>query len=41
MAVDFFDLNNLPPLSLYRTNANMLQEVFAHTQDPHRRTAFD
>ena len=41
LAVDFFDLNNLPPLSLYRTNANMLQEVFAHAQDPHRRTAFD
>jgi len=41
MAVDFFDLNELPPLSLYRTNENMLQEVFAHVQDPHRRTAFD
>jgi ADP-ribose pyrophosphatase YjhB (NUDIX family) len=41
MAVDFFDLNDLPPLSLYRTNENMLQEVFAHAQDPNRRTAFD
>ena len=41
MAVDFFDMNNLPPLSLYRTNASMLQEVFAHVQDPNRRTAFD
>ncbi len=41
MAVDFFDLNDLPPLSLYRTNASMLQEVFAHVQDPNRRTAFD
>jgi len=41
MAVDFFDLNDLPPLSLYRTNENMLQEVFAHIQDPDRRTAFD
>jgi len=41
MAVDFFDLNDLPPLSLYRTNASMLQEVFAHIQDPNRRTAFD
>lgn len=41
LAVDFFDLNNLPPLSLYRTNANMLREVFAHAQDPNRRTAFD
>jgi len=41
MAVDFFDLNNLPPLSLYRTDESMLQEVFAHVQDPNRRTAFD
>lgn len=41
LAVDFFDLNNLPPLSLYRTNESMLQEVFAHAQDPNRRTAFD
>ena len=41
LAVDFFDLNNLPPLSLYRTNEGMLQEVFAHVQDSNRRTAFD
>jgi ADP-ribose pyrophosphatase YjhB (NUDIX family) len=41
LAVDFFDLNNLPPLSLFRTNESMLQEVFAHIQDPNRRTAFD
>jgi ADP-ribose pyrophosphatase YjhB (NUDIX family) len=41
MAVDFFDLNNLPPLSIFRTNENMLQEVFAHVQDPNRRTVFD
>lgn len=41
MAVDFFDMNNLPPLSLYRTNESMLREVFAHIQDPNRRTAFD
>jgi len=41
LAVDFFELENLPPLSTYRTNAGMLQEVFAHIQDPNRRTAFD
>ena len=41
MAVDFFALNNLPLLSLFRTNESMLQEVFAHVQDPNRRTAFD
>lgn len=41
LAVDFFALNNLPPLSIYRTNEAMLQEVFAHLRDPNRRTAFD
>ena len=41
LAVDFFDLNDLPPLSYYRTNKNMLREVFAHVQDPNRPTAFD
>lgn len=40
-AVDFFDPNQLPPLSKYRTNEEMLQEVFAHVNDPSRRTAFD
>lgn len=41
LAVDFFDLNHLPPLSVYRTNEAMLQEVFAHITDPNRPTAFD
>ena len=41
LAVDFFDLNHLPPLSIYRTNESMLQEVFAHVKDPNRQTAFD
>src|SRR3990172_3831484 len=41
LAVDFFDPNNLPPLSTYRTNENMLREVSAHVQDPDRPTAFD
>ena len=41
LAVDFFDLNHLPPLSSYRTNEEMVQEVFAHIQDPNRPTAFD
>ena len=41
LAVDFFDLKELPPLSLYRTNEDMLQEVFAHVNDPDRRTMFD
>lgn len=41
LAVDFFDPDRLPPLSTYRTDENMLQEVFAHVQDPSRPTAFD
>ena len=40
-AVEFFDPNELPPLSKYRTNEEMLREVFAHIKDPGRRTAFD
>ena len=41
LAVDFFELNNLPPLSIYRTNEDMLREVFAHVEDSSRPTAFD
>lgn len=41
LAVDFFDPAHLPPLSFYRTNESMLQEVFAHVNDPDRPTAFD
>jgi ADP-ribose pyrophosphatase YjhB (NUDIX family) len=41
LAVDFFDPDNLPPLSVFRTNEAMLQEVFAHVANPDRPTAFD
>lgn len=41
LAVDFFDLSNLPLLSIYRTNESMLREVFAHVENPDRRTLFD
>ena len=41
LAVDFFDPNHLPPLSSFRTNENMVQEVFAHVQNPNRATTFD
>lgn len=41
LAVDFFDPNHLPPLSSYRTNEEMLQEVFAHLKDPTRPAVFD
>jgi len=41
LAVDFFDPNELPPLSIYRTNETMIREVFAHLQNPDRPAAFD
>jgi ADP-ribose pyrophosphatase YjhB (NUDIX family) len=41
LAVEFFDPNNLPPLSVYRTNEDMLREVFAHVENPNRATALD
>ncbi len=41
LAVDFFELNNIPSLSIYRTNENMLKEVFEHIKDPARPTYFD
>jgi hypothetical protein len=41
LAVDFFDPDHLPLLSLFRTNEEMIREVFAHIQNPNRPTAFD
>jgi len=41
LAVDFFDPDQLPPLSSFRTNEDMIKEVFAHIQNPDRPTAFD
>jgi ADP-ribose pyrophosphatase YjhB (NUDIX family) len=41
LAVDFFDPAQLPLLSLFRTNEDMIREVFAHIQDPERPAAFD
>jgi ADP-ribose pyrophosphatase YjhB (NUDIX family) len=41
LAVDFFGLGNLPPLSTSRTNERMLKEVFAHAENSNRATAFD
>jgi hypothetical protein len=41
MAVDFFKFDDLPPLSLTRTNERHLKEVLAHIQDKHRPAAFD
>jgi ADP-ribose pyrophosphatase YjhB (NUDIX family) len=41
LAVDFFDLDHLPPLSRARTDRRMIEEVFAHFQNPARPTVFD
>lgn len=41
LAVDFFDMNNPPPLSQSRTTRAMLDEVYAHYLDPTRPAAFD
>lgn len=41
MAVDFFSFDDLPPLSLNRTNEKHLNEVRAHLGDPCRPAAFD
>lgn len=41
LAVDFFDLDHLPPLSRSRTDRRMIEEVFAHIQNPARPTVFD
>ena len=39
--VDFFGMDNLPPLSETRTNRRILEEVFAHQQDPGRLAYFE
>ena len=39
--VDFFGVDNLPPLSEVRTNQIILNEVFAHHQNPDRHTYFE
>ncbi len=41
LAVDFFSLDALPPLSELRTNRRMLAEVFAHQADSTRPTFFE
>ena len=40
-AVDFFDLDHLPELSLARTNRQMIEEAYAYAADPMRPTVFD
>jgi len=39
--VGFFDLENLPQLSRYRTNMKFINEIKAHLANPERSTSFD
>jgi ADP-ribose pyrophosphatase YjhB (NUDIX family) len=41
LAVDFFGLDELPPLSELRTNRRLLTEAFAHSADPSRPSFFE
>ncbi len=41
LAVNFFDFDALPPLSLERTNPRHLEEIQAHLHDSNRPAAFD
>lgn len=41
LGVEFFDPQNLPPLSESRTNRQMIDEILAHLADPTRPAAFD
>jgi ADP-ribose pyrophosphatase YjhB (NUDIX family) len=41
LAVDFFKFDDLPPLSINRTNKRHLNEIVAHIRDQIRWTAFD
>lgn len=41
LAVDFFDPAQLPPLSIERTNQQMIDEALAHIHDSNRPTFFD
>jgi ADP-ribose pyrophosphatase YjhB (NUDIX family) len=41
MDADFFDFDDLPPLSRHRTDEKLLREVQAHDLNPQRSPAFD
>jgi ADP-ribose pyrophosphatase YjhB (NUDIX family) len=41
LAVGFFGLEQLPPLSTTRVTRRIIEEAFAHSQDPLRPAAFD
>lgn len=39
--VRFFSFDNLPPLSINRTNEKHIEEIKLHLKDPYRKTFFD
>jgi len=41
LAVDFFNFDNLPPLSLSRTNEKHINEIVKHIKYPDKNTYFD
>jgi ADP-ribose pyrophosphatase YjhB (NUDIX family) len=41
MDVSFFSFDDLPPLSLNRTNNKHIKDILAHLEDPQRSTSFD
>jgi ADP-ribose pyrophosphatase YjhB (NUDIX family) len=41
LSIDFFDVDNLPALSEFRTNRAMIAEVFAHAADVKRPAYFE
>ena len=41
LAVDFYGLDQLPPLSTTRVTRRIIEEAFAHSHDPLRLAAFD
>jgi ADP-ribose pyrophosphatase YjhB (NUDIX family) len=41
MDVRFFSFDDLPPLSLNRTNNKHIKDILAHLEDPQRSTNFD
>jgi len=40
-AVDFFSPDHLPPLSVYRTNEEIIADAFAQAQNGQKKTVFD
>ena len=39
--VGFFSLDEIPPLSVYRTNMGIIEDAFAQAENPSQKTAFE